>query len=137
MLLLNGDLDYQTALWDLDGLQVAYDDPYQRFLRLPFTGHGTEHPCPWSLESSFLRDIHGTLPELCLGQMEAIDWAGSQPLAQTLMGTVDLWTNERVIALQAHEPTRAPDPTIAAAIERARAELRRLESEGVLTLPRP
>jgi hypothetical protein len=135
MLFLNGDLDFQTTIWDLDDLDAAYGGEGQRFHRLPFTGHGSAHPCPWQLVSSFVSDPLGPQPVECLTQMQDIPWAGNAYLANQLMGTNNLWTIDTISALEQEPP--ASVQAIDEIIERTRAELRRLVEDGVLPLPAP
>lgn len=94
MLFLNGTLDVQTPIWDLDGLPAAYSGERQHFIVLPTLGHGSSELCPWALVSSFLLNPNGNLPSGCVESLGTIDWAGNTQLALQLMGTDDLWSNE-------------------------------------------
>lgn len=132
MLLLNGDLDYQTTVWELDGIEEAYGEAGQHFFTVPFSGHGLHDTCTTALETFFISDPHGSLPTECIDGLRAIPWEGSSTLAKNLMGSSDLWSNGTVGTMAVDPTETTPTPELAAAIERARAELRRLEREGML-----
>lgn len=93
MLLLNGTLDVQTPIWELDGLAQAYGGDDQHFIAVPTAGHNPIDACVKGIMNSFLEDPSGDLPTGCVEDLRTIDWAGSRQSAHRLMGTDDLWSN--------------------------------------------
>lgn len=122
MLLMNGEIDPRTPVWDLQGMREAWSDPLQRFVELPFSGHGSHNgPCGVSLMKSFARDPEAPLDLSCVEALRGPDLEGSTQLARQTMGADDLWEN----GLSAQGiPTENPDRAVELALEAARLRAR-------------
>jgi len=134
VLLLNGTLDAQTTVWDLEtaGLADAFSKPGQSYVEVPFGAHGIlyegsarggQTTCGFHMVADFLDDPTRPVDTSCLAGLEQIDLEGAGLPSRNMFGTSSLWENLGVRAL-----TAAPDPDAVAAFERAKeraAALRR------------
>jgi len=125
LLLLNGDLDARTPIWDLEGIDEAFSRPHQNWVEVPFGGHGIimegRAPgrlgtCGYRMITTFLAKPTGAPDTACLAGMETLDLEGDSLSAETIFGTSDLWEN----GVSKIRPPRDPDPAFDLAWERLR-----------------
>ena len=104
LLLLNGDLDYQTHLNGLLDVEESFVNGSQHYVQVPLAGHGvlfssqiidgrTYWTCGMQMAAGFFADPQAPVDTSCLDRVEPIRFTGSGRMASWLMGTSDLWEN--------------------------------------------
>lgn len=129
VLLLNGDLDAQTHLTGLAGVEQHFDAPGQQFVEVPLATHGTvfaglqkwsDVTCGMQLIEDFFAEPLDPVDTACTKTPPAVDFAGIPGMAEGVYGTSDLWENAapdvRALAVQ-------PDPRLQQAFARMRTQL--------------
>lgn len=100
ILVLNGTLDAQTAVWDLEGLEAELTGPGQHFVPVSRAGHVTTansyssdgtRPCGAAIVRGFLLDPTGELDTSCAAMNGGPRFQGYPGLSQAMFGTDDLW----------------------------------------------
>lgn len=120
LLLMNGEVDAQTPIWDLDGIDEVVSAPGQHFVAFPMSGHGSHHAaCGQELMRQFMRDPQAALDLGCADDLRILDFRGTSELARSVMGVDDLW-DDAAGAFGTFSGTDALDPDLARAIEEAR-----------------
>ncbi len=135
ILLLNGDLDGQTTLAGLAGVEETFQNESQHFVSVPLAGHGVIFNSPMSpnharmtcgmeLVANFFGAPEGELDTGCAQATPTIEFESHPAYAQQLFGTADVWENEETTGTAMQLPLTPFQ-------EKALEDLRRLLAETV------
>ena len=132
VLLMNGDLDAQTHIAGLAGVEEHFRAPGQQLVEMPLATHGAifaefrgsnppDVTCGMELVEDFFANPTGELDTACAEAPAQVDFAGVPGMANGVYGTADLWENE---APGIHARAAPLDPRVQKAIARMREQLR-------------
>jgi pimeloyl-ACP methyl ester carboxylesterase len=103
LLMLAGTLDPATPIELSRPVGAHFHGPHQTFVEFLNVPHGVyeysavrtagAQPCGTQVILSFLADPNAAPDTRCLADMKPIDFHGSSELAQSALGTADLWEN--------------------------------------------
>lgn len=104
MLMLNGTLDPRTGIDVAKTVALAYTKPTQRFYDVPWATHGVvtvsalspsdddpAKPCGQDMLFSFMDHPEQGADTTCIAKIPAPTFKGDAALAQTYLGTTDIW----------------------------------------------
>lgn len=122
LLVMNGDLDWQTHLDGLADVEASFRNEAQHFLSLPLSGHGVimgspvvsadrQVTCGMEIAASFFADPHAAPDTRCMDRIGAPNFTGNRFYAQHLLGTDDMWENP-VSGSAARSTLREPMPEV-------------------------
>lgn len=105
ILMLNGDLDAQTHIDGLAGVEATFRNASQQLVEVPMAGHAVlfsshlvdrDFTCGMQMARDFFADPATPVDASCTANVPPIDVRGSPWMARYLMGTDDLWEAEGV-----------------------------------------